>query len=79
MNLLLLLKVRGEKMNKRLQYIMFACFWLGLLILSLSSIFRHSLTDFTLGFCEGVSFSLIVIGFIYLFWCFIKKKNPYKI
>lgn len=66
-------------MNKRLQYIMLLSIGLGCLILFLSSIFRHSLTDFIWGFCEGVSFSLIVGGFIYLFWCFVKKKNPFKI
>jgi hypothetical protein len=52
---------------------------LGLLIFSLSSIFRNQLTDFSLGFCEGISIVFILIGFTYKCWCIAKRKNPYKI
>jgi len=52
---------------------------IGLLTFSLSSIFRNSLSDFAKGFCEGFSLDTILAGSIYMCWCFIKKKNPYKI
>lgn len=66
-------------MNKTLQYVMLLSFHLGYLIFTLSSIFRNSLTDFALGFCEGSSIVFIVAGLIYFCWCFAKKKNPYRI
>ena len=66
-------------MNKNLRFAIILSYWLGLLIYTLSSIFRDYLTDFTLGFCEGISVSLMVIGVIYFGWCLAKKKNPFKI
>lgn len=66
-------------MNKRLQYMMLLISGLGYLIFALSRIFRHSLTDFTLGFYEGLSSVFIVTWGIYMCYCFAKKKSPYKI
>ena len=47
---------------------------LGAGIFSLSSIFRNELSDFALGFCEGVSIVLILGSAIYLVRYFVKKK-----
>ena len=66
-------------MSRKVQYMMLLSLALGLVIFTLSSIFRNYLTDFQLGFCEGVSIVFLVVGFIYMGWCFINKKNPYKI
>jgi hypothetical protein len=66
-------------MKKRFQNIMLSILGLGQLIFVLSSIFRNSLTDFALGFCEGISIVGMTTGFIYFCWCFAKKKNPYRI
>ena len=66
-------------MNKRLQYMTLIISGLGYLIFSLSSIFRHSLTEFTLGFFEGVSLVFIATWAIYMCYCIVKKKSPYKI
>lgn len=66
-------------MNKIFQYVMLTCMALGYLIYSMSRIFRDYLTDFWLGFCEGLSMVFIISGFIYVCWCLAKKKNPYKI
>ena len=49
---------------------------IGAAIFSLSSIFRNELSDFALGFCEGVSIALIVCSGIYLIrYYFMKKKS----
>ncbi|EPY2286006.1 hypothetical protein FDB88_01085 [Clostridium sporogenes] len=66
-------------MNKKFQFIMLLISALGFLTLSLSHIFRYSLTDFTLGFCEGLSLVCIITWGIFMCYCFIKKKNPYKL
>ncbi|MTI71861.1 MAG: hypothetical protein FH751_16555 [Firmicutes bacterium] len=66
-------------MNKRLHFMMLLCFGLGNLIFVLSSIVRHSLTDFMLGFCEGLYIVFMCTWFIDMCWCFVKKKNPFSI
>lgn len=48
---------------------------IGAGIFPLSSIFRNELSDFALGFCEGVSVVLIVGSAIYLIVHFMKKKS----
>lgn len=48
---------------------------IGCAVFSLSSIFRDSLSDFALGFCEGVSGSLIVFSAIYMIWHYIRKSK----
>ena len=47
---------------------------IGAGIFSLSSIFRNELSDFALGFCEGVSIVLILGSAIYLVRYFVKMK-----
>ena len=47
---------------------------IGAGIFSLSSIFRNELSDFALGFCEGVSVVLLLSNAIYLIRYFVKKK-----
>ncbi len=66
-------------MNKRFRFIMLLISLLGYLIFTLSQIFRHSLTDFIFGFCEGISFVFIVIWGIYMCYCFARKKSPFMI
>ena len=34
-----------------------------------------SMTDFIRGFLEGISLVFIVVGLIYVAWCYVKKKN----
>jgi len=65
--------------KKIFSYVILVCYSIGLLTFSLSSIFRDSLSDFAKGFCEGLSIVFILAGFIYMCWCVVKKKNPYKI
>ena len=62
-------------MNSRTAY-KFAVIYLtiGAGIFALSSIFRKELSDFALGFCEGVSIVLILGSAIYLVRYFVKKK-----
>lgn len=48
---------------------------IGAGIFSLSSIFRHELSDFTLGFCEGVAGTLILASAIFLIWYLAKTKR----
>ena len=67
------------KKRKRLKLFMLICCALGLLTLSLSSIFRHQLSDFAVGFCEGVSIVFIIVGIFYMGWCIGKKKNPFDL
>lgn len=59
-------------MKKNLRLIITVLFAIGLLTFSLSSIFRDSLSDFALGFFEGISVVFIVVGFIYNVWHFFK-------
>lgn len=63
-------------MNSRTAY-KFAVIYLmiGAGVFAVSSIFRRELSDFALGFCEGVSVVLILGSVIYLIRYFIKKKN----
>ena len=67
------------KMNRKFQIFILIMYGSGLLLLSLSRIFRNSLTDFGLGFCEGLSVTAIVIGSIYFCWCLIHRTNPYNL
>lgn len=62
-------------MNSKTAY-KFAVVYLtiGAGVFALSSIFRKKLSDFALGFCEGVSVVLILSSAIYLIRYFVKKK-----
>lgn len=61
-------------MNKNLQLIMLTTFGLGLLIFTLSNLFKGYLPEFILGFCEGMSIVFIISGCLYLCCCFVKKR-----
>ncbi|MEL5894053.1 hypothetical protein AAE250_11160 [Bacteroides sp. GD17] len=63
-------------MNSKTAY-KFAVIYLmiGAGVFAVSSIFRKELSDFALGFCEGVSVVLILGSAIYLLRYFTKKKN----
>ena len=63
-------------MNSKTAY-KFAVIYLmiGAGVFAVSSIFRKELSDFSLGFCEGVSVVLILGSAIYLLRYFTKKKN----
>ena len=50
----------------------------GMMIFTLGSIFRHSLTDFQLGFCEGFAIVAMITGLIYIIWNLAYHKNPFK-
>ena len=50
-------------------------FIFGSAAFTLSGIFRHQLSDFALGFCEGMSVVFMLSSAIYLAWYFIKKKH----
>jgi len=66
-------------MSKRLKILILSFYATGLLLFSVSSMLRHNLTDFWLGFCEGISLVFILLGSAYMIWSLINKKNPYKI
>ena len=64
--------------KKRIQLFAVPGQTVGFIVLSLSSIFREKLSDFALGFCEGLSVALILVGFVYVVYCLAKGENPYK-
>ncbi len=64
--------------NKILATVILTCYAIGLVILSLTLVFRDSFSDFAKGFNEGVSLVFILVGFIYICRCTVLKKNPYK-
>ena len=68
----------AKGMNNRLRIGLLSCLFTGVFILIISIIFKDKVSDFLIGFCEGVSFSLLVLGGIFLLWCAIKKRNPFK-
>ncbi len=51
-------------------------FGIGSIILLASRVYESELTDFWLGFMEGISVLFIVIGTGYLTYCAFKRKNP---
>ena len=36
------------------------------------------LSDFTIGFLEGIAIALLVAGVGYLIWCKVKKEKPFE-
>lgn len=66
-------------MKKGFQYFMLIIALIGYLIFCLSKIFRNDLSGFTLGLCDGLYFVFIVSWGIYMCWCAVKRKNPYRI
>jgi hypothetical protein len=66
-------------MNKRLQVVLMIINAVGYVMLVISRVFKNSINDFALGVVEGMAIAFIIIGFSYLCWCIIHKKNPYVI
>lgn len=60
------------------KYIMFL-YLVGIVVFTLSNIFRHELSDFQVGFCEGVSIVLILAGFVTIGLSLVKKENPFRL
>ena len=57
---------------------MLLCFGAGFLIFGISNMYRDTMSDFELGFCEGIALVFIIVGFTY-FGCQINNyKNPLK-
>lgn len=57
--------------------VVLVAYFVGLTVFWVSSVFRARLTDFELGFCEGISITGILMGCAYFGWCFAKRKNPF--
>jgi len=65
-------------MSKKLKILILSFYASGLLLLSVSSLLKHNLTDFWLGFCEGISLVFIILGSAYVIWILINKIFLYK-
>lgn len=67
-------------MKKSFNYVIILLFLLGLITLGISGYLDQSnnISDFILGFLEGMSATFILIGLFYICYCFIKKKNPFS-
>ncbi len=66
-------------MNRPFQIFVLIAFGVGEITLALSGIFRDNLSDFQLGFCEGLSATGIILGGIYMVWSFAHKRNPFVV
>lgn len=69
----------GNNMNKKLQILFMSCNAIGYLVLAATRFFRYGNQGFLMGFFEGFSIACILIGFPYLIWCIVKRKNPYRV
>lgn len=67
--------IKGELPT--IKRVVLVTYLVGLTVFSVSGIFRDRLTDFELGFCEGISITGILMGCAYFGWCFAKRKNPF--
>mgnify|MGYP000045554018 CR=1 FL=1 len=65
-----------KKHTKIIGSVSLECFF----ILNLLRLFlRDVLSDFSLGFIEGMMITTIVISFCYIVACLIRHENPFKI
>lgn len=64
-------------MNKKFKLILLVFYALGFLMYSLSRIFANCLSEFALGFLEGISTIFIISGFICIVWSLIKNKHKW--
>ncbi len=64
------------KFRKKCWMVLYAA---GLLIFSVSSLLRHELSDFQLGFCEGISMVLMLTGVVIIGFCLVKRENPFRL
>lgn len=66
----------NRKLRKRYWLVLYMT---GLLIFTVSSMLRHELSDFQLGFCEGISIVLILVGFVLFCSSLLRKENPFRL
>lgn len=66
----------NRKLRKRYWLVLYMT---GLLIFTVSSMLRHELSDFQLGFCEGISIVLILVGFVLFCSFLLRKENPFRL
>ena len=66
-------------MTKRLKLLFMIIYSLGFVLLTGAGILRNELSDFALGFLEGLAVVFIIAGFCYIVWCFFHKENPFKV
>jgi hypothetical protein len=64
---------------KRIQYIALTLSLLGPIVFTTALMFSEELSDFLKGFLGGLSFVMIITWGVYLIWCIINKRNPYRI
>jgi hypothetical protein len=65
-------------MNKKLQKLMIPFNITGLLMFTVTRLFRNSFSDFWLGFMEGFSIVWIVTGTVFILWSLSKKRGHSK-
>jgi len=58
--------------------LLFSSFGLGNIILLFTRFYGDRLSDFMLGFYEGVSIAFIISGASYLMYCAVKGVHPLK-
>ncbi|RGD73496.1 hypothetical protein [Anaerofustis stercorihominis] len=51
---------------------------IGMMMYMISMFLRNKIADFPLGFIEGVSIVLMILGIIHMMISFINKRNPYS-
>jgi len=61
-------------MRKTVHHLMIYMLAFGLVLLVISRFFSDRLSDFTLGFLEGVSVVFIICSFLYLCWYIFKGR-----
>ncbi|EDS72560.1 hypothetical protein NE604_05515 [Anaerofustis stercorihominis] len=68
------------KLYKKKRYNMFimGLSVIGMMMYIISMFLRNKIADFPLGFIEGVSIVLMILGIIHMMISFINKRNPYS-
>lgn len=66
-------------MSNRLHNVLTIVNAIGFVLLTISSFIRNDISDFSLGFIEGLAVTFIVVGFINIVVCMVKRRNPFKI
>lgn len=68
------------KFYKRKVYNMFimGISFIGMMMYAVSMFLRNRISGFPLGFIEGISIVLMMLGIIHMIISFINKRNPYS-
>ena len=71
---------KREEERRKLRRKFQMCLPLGALVLLLALLCKQFayLSDFTIGFLEGIAIALLVPGVGYLIWCKVKKEKPFE-